>query len=706
MDPNFFRFLIFLFLVNLVFQLARRLREPFVDPFYNVLLLADALLCGYGFFSGDQHSVWSLLGVVIFMGAVFIPGLFGLFTQIALKRTDWKWALRFARLRHLFAPTRDARLQVEHIERLEKAHLGNVEELERDLAEEIARAKEPQRRLLQETLVELLAFSGQWRRCLDAYQKLHPDPENPEISRPTLAVALIRASLELGDVQRAWRFYGELRRFEPSDPAMISALLAAEIMFLAVYGNSEALERALYPAHRPHPLFTIASKRYFLGLACLQEGNRQKAAQYLDFPEKLENENPVMGRLARERLALGSMSLDLPSPEQQAELRLMAERVPKLFLRFGGTRPAVATGLFLAIMLAAFAAQLLLGGAEDVWTLFCLGANFRSLILQEPERLVLAMFLHAGVLHIVLNALMLYMFGRQLEMHFGFLRTFSVLVFSGIAGNAASAIVYREGVSVGASSAVFGILGATLMLFVVVRDMWPPSFRRKQIHNLVFLLLLNLVLGFSIPMIDNAAHVGGFVSGSFLGWLFLVLGARTPARRAVARGMGILALLLVAAAAFRIPVLDVGSHTKTVSWEQNGHRVSVRVPVFWEPQAGSIQNIACRLMPTFTVFFVPREAPGSESDDDFMKGFLDSYVARQADYRLEKTGERPVEGFAAVVDFRFHFQGRPGKETMFIRMFPEGLWALRFVHDSSCEDSVEPFMEDVADSFRAERITR
>lgn len=706
MDSELFRFLLLLFLINLVFRLVRRLREPAVDPFYNMLLAADAILCGYGLSSAQNvYSVWSLLGMFIFIGAILIPGIFGLFTHVAMNRTQWSLALRLAQLRHLFAPTQEARVQIEHIERLQKAHLGNVADLERDLAAEIARSPEPQRRLLQETLVELLAFSGQWERCLETFSRMQANPEDMEISRPTLAVALIRASLEMRDAKRAWRFYEELRRFEPADPTVVSALLSAEIMFLAFHGASETLERTLYPAHRAHPVFSVASKRYWLGLAHLQEGNTEKASKYLDFPKKIEAENPVLGKLARQHLEEGPAPLELPSPAHEAELRQMAQRVPRMFLQIRGPKPPVATGLFLAVMLLAFAAQEFLGGTGDLWALFRLGANFRHLAMDEPFRLVLAMFLHAGVLHLLLNGLMLFLFGRMLEAHFGFLRTISIFVISGVAGNAASALIYREGVSIGASSAVFGMLGATLMLFVVARDMWHPLFRKKQIYNLVFLLLLNFVLGFSMPMIDNAAHVGGFLGGSFLGWFFLALGASTPARRNLARALGIGSVALGIAAVAQMPVLTGSVRMQTVSWTQDGRRVRFESPVFWEIRGKTLQNAACRIMPTFSVLYMPKDAL-FPTDDAQIRRFLDSYLRSQSNYRMEEKGRRVVDGLGTVVDLRFHFQGRPGMETLYLRIDSDGLWCLRFVYESGCADSVESFMKRVAESFVAEPLTR
>lgn len=708
MDPHLLRFLLLLFVINLGFQLVRRFREGFsADLPYNVLLAADAGLCVYALSSpGRTASLWAWLAIGIFVGAVLIPAVLQLLAQVAMGRARWELAARLLAIAHVFAPSVEVRRRLEHVARLRKAHAGNVEEIERELLAEIARNSDPEgRRLLQETLLELLAFSGQWERCLALYDRMAQEGMT-RVSRPTLAVAMIRASLESRDAARVWGFYAELRKFDASDPAVSSALLSAEIMLLAAYGYADELERALYPAHRPHPVFPVSSKRYWLGLAHLQEGGTARAEAHLSFEPALARENPILDRLARELVRRGTAPMEEPEARLREELDRMARQVPDRFRQVRGPRPPVATGLFLAGMLGVFFWQTWKGDAENLWTLYQLGANFRTLSLDgEPWRLVTSMFLHAGVLHLLLNGLMLYMFGRILEVHFGFLRTLAVFVFSGVCGAVASALVYRQGLSVGASGAVFGMVGAVLMMFVIAKDLWHPVWRKKQIHNLVFLLLLNLLLGFSMSMIDNAAHIGGFFGGAFLGWFFLVFGARSTWRRAVVRGIGFAAIVAVAWS-WTLTVRHLGSaRLQTASWRQGGHELSLRVPVFWHQTVESLQNPMCRLMPTFSVTHAELPADAGPPTA-VVEEFLGQYQGQGKRDGLKLERREPAGPAGVEVEFSFTFQRTPGRELLFIRVEGGMLWALRFVWDPGCADSVRPFAGAVSRSFTARKSPR
>ncbi|MBA4358967.1 MAG: hypothetical protein C0405_14725, partial [Desulfovibrio sp.] len=358
----------------------------------------DAALCIYAQSAPERlTSVWSWLGLGIFIGAVLIPGILSVFTQIAMGKARWELAHHLLSIKYMFAPSVEVRRQIEHLTRLKKAHAGNVDGIERDLQAEISRTTDPAgKRLLQETLLELLAFSGQWERCLGLHERMVQEGMT-RLSRPTLAVAMIRASLESGDASRIWSFYRELQKFDPAEPMVSSALLSAEIMLLAVYGYPDQLERALFPAHRDHPVFPVSSKRYWLGMAHLQEGNTAKAGNYLQYPPALARENPILDRLARDLNLRGTQKLAEPAPELRQELDHMARQVPVRFAQVRGPRPPIATGLFLAGMVGAFLAQAILGDTDDLWSLYQLGANFRALSVSgEPWRLVTAMFLHAG----------------------------------------------------------------------------------------------------------------------------------------------------------------------------------------------------------------------------------------------------------------------------------------------------------------------
>ena len=140
-------------------------------------------------------------------------------------------------------------------------------------------------------------------------------------------------------------------------------------------------------------------------------------------------------------------------------------------------------------------------------------------------RLLVAPFLHGGFFHIVLNAWALLQFGIVFEMTFGSMPLLLVWFFSSIAASATSAIFLTDRVSVGASGAIFGIAGALLVMLQKAR--W----QRRLRWRLAVWAGLTIILGFASPEIDNAAHIGGFISGLALGGLLRAVPMATARTR-------------------------------------------------------------------------------------------------------------------------------------------------------------------------------
>ncbi len=141
-------------------------------------------------------------------------------------------------------------------------------------------------------------------------------------------------------------------------------------------------------------------------------------------------------------------------------------------------------------------------------------------LLERGEywRLIAAMFLHGGWLHWFLNSWALYQLGTLYETLFGSTRFALIYFVSGICASIASSL-YQHGPAVGASGAIFGILGA--FIFSIRRS---PQYRhqpwtRSLIGQLLFWIIVNVVIGFSVQFIDNVAHLAGLATGLLLGFL-------------------------------------------------------------------------------------------------------------------------------------------------------------------------------------------
>jgi rhomboid protease GluP len=147
------------------------------------------------------------------------------------------------------------------------------------------------------------------------------------------------------------------------------------------------------------------------------------------------------------------------------------------------------------------------------------GANDGSAILAgETWRLFTSMFLHANLLHLGFNAYALFVFGLEMEGLYGPARYTLIYILSGLFGSLASFAWRGPAVlSVGASGAIFGIIGMNLAFFLLHRQAFG-DFGRMRLQNTILIIVVNLAFGFTIPGIDNMAHLGGLIAGFSLGF--------------------------------------------------------------------------------------------------------------------------------------------------------------------------------------------
>lgn len=168
----------------------------------------------------------------------------------------------------------------------------------------------------------------------------------------------------------------------------------------------------------------------------------------------------------------------------------------------------------MAIATAVFVADFLSGNA-----LLLKGAKSSAIWSGEIHRLFTASLLHGGILHLLLNLYALFLFGRVGEELGGSRRLVLLFFGAGIIGFIASLLTRPDVLSVGASASIFGLMGYVLTYrLVYLPRRWLPLD-----GWLLQIIVLNVVLGFSIPGIDQAGHLGGLAGGIALG---AVLGYR------------------------------------------------------------------------------------------------------------------------------------------------------------------------------------
>jgi len=154
-------------------------------------------------------------------------------------------------------------------------------------------------------------------------------------------------------------------------------------------------------------------------------------------------------------------------------------------------------------------------------------------------RLITYMFVHSGIIHIAFNMWCLWDLGALCESLYGPWTYLALYFISGIAGGIASVGWHPGGVSVGASGAIFGLAGALIASFKLGEFSLPRTAISGVLRPLLLFVAINLIWGFASTLTDNAAHLGGLLSGAMIGALVARL---APDRRAMGKRVLVLGL--------------------------------------------------------------------------------------------------------------------------------------------------------------------
>jgi membrane associated rhomboid family serine protease len=231
------------------------------------------------------------------------------------------------------------------------------------------------------------------------------------------------------------------------------------------------------------------------------------------------------------------------------------------------TYTPIVTWTLIGINVGVFAIDAFLGGIGGTGLMSgggpLLDAGFVSadtVAAGEWWRILTAAFLHFGILHLVLNMWALYLFGPLLEQLYGHFEYLAIYLLCAAGGSVLTILVAPDQAAVGASGAIFGLLG---LAFAVSRrrHLALPRQTRMVLGQIGSLLVVNLAFTFFVPGISITGHLGGLAVGLVLGWLlppspaFTMAGQWQAASGAVIEGvslylrvavyLGIAALLLV-----------------------------------------------------------------------------------------------------------------------------------------------------------------
>lgn len=154
---------------------------------------------------------------------------------------------------------------------------------------------------------------------------------------------------------------------------------------------------------------------------------------------------------------------------------------------------------------------------SDTRVLVFLGAKVNDLIAQgQYFRLVSCMFLHGGIVHLAVNMYSLYAIGPMIEKAYGRAKYIAIYFIAGICSSMLS-YVYSPSISIGASGAIFGLLGAVLVFAIKSKGKTGSGL----IKNILSVIFVNIFIGMTLPGIDNFGHIGGLIGGIVISFLVI-----------------------------------------------------------------------------------------------------------------------------------------------------------------------------------------
>lgn len=262
-------------------------------------------------------------------------------------------------------------------------------------------------------------------------------------------------------------------------------------------------------------LFNMNVASFFLNLGenvSLEEENTTKSLCIKVTEESDINKNEIVTK------AFPDLNKKMAFSEKGAELFMKitgdinkhnqedARKIEKVFK----SKFPVVTYCLIALNLIFFFVPYFFGESQSILLELCVHGP--SIRYGQYYRLLTGAFIHSGLMHLVFNCYTLYVIGSQLESFLGKAKFTVIYFISALFGSLTSIIFNGNTASVGASGAIFGLMGS-LLYFGYHYRVYLGNVMKSQILPLV---LINLVLGFVVQGVDNAAHIGGLIGGALM----------------------------------------------------------------------------------------------------------------------------------------------------------------------------------------------
>ena len=257
--------------------------------------------------------------------------------------------------------------------------------------------------------------------------------------------------------------------------------------------------------------------------------------------------------------------LEAPAPKKAR----LADELPRLATT--SVTWCIATVVLIAISVVVFLVMLATGVSTAYPTseqLLRWGADFGPYTLGgQYWRLITSAFLHAGLVHLAVNMVSLWILGRMVEKLFGALITVGLYLVTAIGGGLLSISWEPLRLSAGASGAIFGLDGVLIAVLYLGKLGLEPDLLRRALAWAVKIALINLLYGLS-GNINNMAHLGGLVTGLLAG-VFLARGFSLPAEDRISQQTRVLAATACILVLLLIPIRRAKTSAIELQWGEN-----------------------------------------------------------------------------------------------------------------------------------------
>ena len=504
-------------LVYLLVLILRRRERRLLG--FALLASANLVLAGGALALGRECELPGMLALFVFALAVIVPAILRAAEMRALSADRLGLATTLGSLRALLQPGAGIGAELALRRRILAIRQGRG-----DLVFPVMRAaieaapSEPRRVALREQLILLLV---QDRRFDEAVAEWETRPL-PIETRPLLASAMVRALCEIGRVADA---AAVLRALEAGparrDVSALPNVNQSRLIYLAFAGQIGAVADLLAASFLPE--LPASTRAFWVGTAALHAGDAARAKTEFERARDLAA-GPLAPRLRQVAEArLGELDSPHTPPPVDAELAALvttrARQTLGLSRRRVRLRDMPVTIAMALANAAVFAAARFAHIENDEDKLKAWGANVHDLVRDQHEywRFLTSAFLHVDWLHVLSNLYVLVLIGRLVEPLYRPKRYLAVYVCAALTGGLGSYLGHRGELSIGASGAIFGILGALIALLLRRRHEVPEAWRRSLLVNLLILLAIQMFIDWRVPFIDSWAHVGGLVGGFVLG---------------------------------------------------------------------------------------------------------------------------------------------------------------------------------------------